>query len=114
MAESIYAPRVTNDNGKITAWIDKDGNICIEQPNHPNLLGTEQNWASETDALEWAVAHSAELQTIHEQQLADVEQKKVLQATQLEAAQAQIDSLVALKQQNETLTALLAKFTTTN
>lgn len=61
MAIPSYTVRITNEDGKITAWIDKDNNLCIEQPNHPNLLSTGENWASEAEATAWAELHAAEL-----------------------------------------------------
>ena len=56
-----YSVRITKDDGKITAWIDKDGNLCIEQPNHPNKLSSGTNWTTEAEAQTWADEHAAEL-----------------------------------------------------
>lgn len=56
-----YSVRITETEGKITAWIDKDGQTCIEQPNHPNNLSTGENWATVEEAQSWADAHAAEL-----------------------------------------------------
>jgi hypothetical protein len=61
MSIPLYSARVTNNNGVITAWVDKDGSLCIEQPNLPELLHTEETWSSEEAALQWAQSHAAEL-----------------------------------------------------
>jgi hypothetical protein len=61
MAISTYTARVTNDDGKITAWVDKDGSLCIEQPNSPDKLNTGENWSTEEEALAWATSHATQL-----------------------------------------------------
>ncbi len=64
MAISTYTTRVTKLKDKITAWVDKDGELCIEQPNHPSLLHTEENWSSIDDAQAWADAEVIKLTNI--------------------------------------------------
>ena len=61
MAIPTYTVRITNQDGKIIAWIDKNNSLCIEQPNHPDLLSTGENWSSESEAQIWADQHAAEL-----------------------------------------------------
>ena len=60
-----FTVRITNEEGKITAWIDQDGNICIAQPYAPgNPEGS--TWADENEALTWANAHAAQLEADYE------------------------------------------------
>lgn len=68
-----YTVRITNDENGINAWIDQDGQKCIMQPNLP---GEDGNWATEADALAWANAHAANLETSHETQIAEAAEKK--------------------------------------
>lgn len=61
MTANVYSVRITENDGKIIAWIDLNGNICIEQPNHPSKLYTGQNWSTIQEAEEWANAEAARL-----------------------------------------------------
>ena len=61
MAIPTYTARVTNEDGKITAWVDRNNTVCIEQPNLPSLLATNETWATEELALAWAEEHAAQL-----------------------------------------------------
>lgn len=99
-----YTVRITNEEGKILAWIDQDGSRCIMQPGLP---GDPNGWDSEEQALAWANNHAAELEASYEQALADVARKKELEDAQLAAAKAQVDTANALA-------AILTKLTATN
>jgi hypothetical protein len=55
-----YTVRLTKERGKIIAWIDKDGEICIRQPMRPGR-GEKEGWHSEEEARLWAEAHAYEL-----------------------------------------------------
>lgn len=56
-----FSPRVTtNEDNFITAWVDRDGQICIEQPFNPEADGGP-TWTSEEEALAWATSHAAML-----------------------------------------------------
>ena len=71
-----FSPRVsTNDLEFITAWVDSDNNICIEQPFNPES-GTGAVWESEEQALDWATRHADLLN----QQPAPVDKLAVLEA----------------------------------
>jgi len=61
MTVPIYTARITNEGGIITAWIDKDSALCIEQPGHPSTVGSGQTWETEEEALSWAQQHAIEL-----------------------------------------------------
>jgi hypothetical protein len=73
---SNFSPRVTiNDLDFITAWVDVDDAICIEQPFNPES-GTGAVWESEEQALDWATRHAAVLN----EQPAPVDRMTVLEA----------------------------------
>lgn len=56
-----FSPRVTvNEDNFITAWVDCDGAICIEQPFNPEISGSP-TWTSQEEALAWATSHAAML-----------------------------------------------------
>lgn len=55
-----YTVRLTKERGKIIAWIDKDGEICIRQPMRPGR-GEKEGWHSEEEARLWAENHAYEL-----------------------------------------------------
>jgi hypothetical protein len=54
---NTYTVRVTKEKGKIIAWIDKDGEICIKQPMRPGR-GEKEGWQSEEEAILWAQSHA--------------------------------------------------------
>lgn len=60
------------ENGWV-AHIDSDGAICIMQPNLPGLEG---NFATEEDAKAWADKHAADLETSHNNAIAEAALKK--------------------------------------
>jgi hypothetical protein len=60
-----FSVRITNEEGKITAWIDQDGNICIAQLSVPGSP-EGSTWATEDEALAWANAHAANLEAQHQ------------------------------------------------
>jgi hypothetical protein len=62
---SIYTTRITNNEGKITAWVDRDGKVCIGQPHAPGMP-EGSNWNSEEEALAWANEHAAELEAMNQ------------------------------------------------
>jgi hypothetical protein len=80
-----FSVRITNEEGKITAWIDQDNQICIAQPYAPgNVEGS--TWADENEALTWANNHAAGLEADYENGLkAQAEANAMLE-------QAKIDS----------------------
>lgn len=55
-----YTVRITKERGKVIAWIDKDGEICIKQPMRPGR-GEKEGWTSEEEAKLWAENHAYEL-----------------------------------------------------
>jgi dsDNA-binding SOS-regulon protein len=55
-----YTVRITKEKGKIIAWIDKDGEICIKQPMRPGR-GEKEGWQSEEEARLWAQGHAYHL-----------------------------------------------------
>jgi hypothetical protein len=106
MTVPIYTPRVTNEAGVITAWIDKDNALCIEQPNHPTLVGTGLSWESEADALTWAEAHAEQLR----QYAIETEEKEAAAAeavvAEAAARQAILDNASKISEIHAMLTAL--------
>jgi hypothetical protein len=60
MAANFSARVTTNEDNFITAWVDRDGEVCIEQPFNPEVSGAP-TWTSEEEALTWATAHAAML-----------------------------------------------------
>lgn len=59
----MFASRITEENGNIVVWIDKDDLICIKQPHKPGL-DTNAVWESEAEAQSWADQHIAQLDAI--------------------------------------------------
>lgn len=55
-----YTVRLTKDRGKVVAWIDKDGEVCIKQPMRPGR-SEKEGWQSEEEAILWAQKHAYEL-----------------------------------------------------
>ena len=81
-----YTVRITNEAGKITAWIDQHGKVCIGQPHAPGMP-EGSNWSDENEALTWANEHAAELEAM-------AEKAKLVAAQQNELIeQAKADSL---------------------
>jgi hypothetical protein len=82
---ALYTVRVTNEEGKITAWIDQAGKVCIQQPSAP---GTQEGstWASEAEAQAWADEHASQLEKMNDDSIANKAQQDEL------IAQAKIDS----------------------
>jgi hypothetical protein len=60
MAANFSARVTTNEDNFITAWVDRDGEVCIEQPFNPEVSGSP-TWTSEEEALTWATAHASML-----------------------------------------------------
>jgi hypothetical protein len=60
-----FTVRTTIEEGKIIAWIDQDGKICIAQPYAPGSP-EGSSWANEDEALNWANSHAADLEAQHE------------------------------------------------
>jgi hypothetical protein len=92
MAIPTYTARVTNQDGKIIAWVDKDGGLCIEQPNHPDLLGTGENWVSEALASAWADEHAQMLTQVAIDMEAELIAKAEKEAQEAAARQAILDN----------------------
>jgi hypothetical protein len=109
MAIPSYTVRVTNEGGKITAWIDKDNQVCIEQPNLPGLLGTGDNWATETDALAWAEEHAAQLTSSAEAVEAELIAKAEKEAQEAAARQAILDNASKMDEIHAMLTQLTSQ-----
>lgn len=101
-----YSVRVTDEDGKITAWIDRDGQICIEQPNHPSKLHTNETWASAEEAQAWANQHAAELTAAEEKVQADAIAKAEAEALDKAAKEATIANAAKLDEIHAMLTNL--------
>ena len=56
---SIYAVRMTEEDGHPVAWIDMNGAVCIKQPHAPGQLDP---WDSAEEAEAWANNHVLELE----------------------------------------------------
>lgn len=80
-----FTTRVTNENGVIKAWVDQDGQICIEQPWAPGSPAGS-TWASESEAKAWADQHASDLEAAHEEGLLRQAQEEAM------LEQAKIDS----------------------
>lgn len=76
MAANFSARVTANEDNFITAWIDRDGAICIEQPFNPES-GNGAVWETEAEALSWATAHAEMLAAQPEpvDRMADMESK---------------------------------------
>ena len=76
MAANFSARVTTNEGGFITAWVDRDELICIEQPFNPESSEASV-WTSEEEALAWATAHAEMLSAQPEpvDRMADMEAK---------------------------------------
>jgi hypothetical protein len=107
MTVSTYSVRVTNENGKIVAWIDKDGNLCIEQPNHPNYLYNGENWSTEEDALAWANSECEKLTQLEIDAQAALIAKAEQDALDSAAKQAILDNATKVDEIHQMLTQLL-------
>ena len=57
MAANFSARVTSNEDNFITAWVDRDGSICIEQPFNPEVSGSP-TWTTEEEAMTWATAHA--------------------------------------------------------
>ena len=106
MAISTYTARVTNADGKITAWVDKDGLLCIEQPNAPEKLSTGDTWASVEEAQAWADKHANDLTQMAIQTEADLVAKAEAEALENAARQAILDNASKVDEIHAMLTAL--------
>ncbi len=104
-----YSVRITETDGKIVAWIDRDGLTCIEQPNHPNKLSTGENWATVAEAQAWADSHAAELTAAEEKIQADAIAKAEAEALDKAAKEATIANAAKLDEIYTMLSALTNK-----
>ncbi len=109
MAISTYQARVTNTDGKITAWVDKDGSLCIEQPNAPEKLSTGENWASAEEAQAWAEKHAADLTQMAIETEAELIAKAEREALEDAARQAILDNATKVDEIHAMLSALTNK-----
>lgn len=107
MTISTYSVRITNQEGKIVAWIDKNGGLCIEQPNHPDNLYTGENWSTEEEALLWANAESAKLTQLEIDAEAALIAKAEQEALDSAAKQAILDNATKVNEIHDMLTQLL-------
>lgn len=92
MAIPVYTTRVTKLGDTITAWVDKDGQLCIEQPNHPSLLYTGESWASLEEAQAWADTEAQKLTEIAIKLEADEQAAAEKEAQEAAARQAILDN----------------------
>lgn len=106
MAIPAYTARVTTTDGKITAWVDKDGALCIEQPNAPEKLNTGENWASVEEAQAWADDHVAVLTQIAVDAEAELIAKAEKEALENAARQAILDNAAKIDEIHAMLTKL--------
>ena len=76
MAANFSARVTSNEDNFITAWVDRDGSICIEQPFNPEVSGSP-TWTTEEEAMTWATAHAEMLAAQPEptDRMADMEAK---------------------------------------
>lgn len=109
MAIPTYTARVTNQDGKIIAWVDRDGSLCIEQPNHPDLLSSGQNWVNEEVALNWANEHAAMLTQVAIDMETELIAKAEKETQEAAARQAILDNAVKVDEIHAMLTQLLNK-----
>lgn len=109
MAISTYTARVTTTNGKITAWVDRDGALCIEQPNAPEKLSTGDTWASVAEAQAWADKHAADLTQMAIETEAELIAKAEAEALENAARQAILDNASKVDEIHAMLTALTNK-----
>jgi len=101
-----YSVRVTETDGKIVAWVDRDNKICIEQPNHPTKLNTGANWATVAEAEAWANEHAAELIAAEKKIEADAIAKAEAEALDKAAKEATIANAAKLDEIHAMLSAL--------
>lgn len=80
-----YTIRITNDNEIIKAWIDIDGDVCIEQPHAPGKP-EGSTWGSEQEAQDWADKHVAKMKEM------DAKSEELAAQQHELIAQAKIDS----------------------
>lgn len=106
MAIPTYTARVTNADGKIVAWVDKDGLLCIEQPNAPEKLHTGENWASEEEAQAWAESHAQVLTQLAIDTENELQAKAEADALEKAARQAILDNAAKVDEIHAMLTAL--------
>ena len=104
-----YSVRVTEQDGKVIAWIDRDGQPCIEQPNHPAKLSTGENWTSVAEAQAWADEHYGVLIASETRAAAAVVAKADADALDIAAKEAAIANVAKLASIESKLDALLAK-----
>jgi hypothetical protein len=104
-----YSVRITEEEGKIVAWIDRNGQICIEQPNHPSKLSSGNNWATKAEAQAWADEHAVELTASEEKVEADLIAKAEAEALDKAAKEATIANTAKLNEIHTMLTALTNK-----
>lgn len=109
MAIPTYTARITNQDGKIIAWVDRDGSLCIEQPNHPDLLSSGQNWENEEVALNWANEHATMLTQVAIDLDAELIAKAEKEAQEAAARQAILDNASKIDEIHAMLTALTNK-----
>lgn len=60
---SLFTVRLTEENGNVVAWIDKDNQPCIMQPHAPDQPEGSV-WSSTEEALAWANNHAAQLEQL--------------------------------------------------
>lgn len=109
MSRPTYAARVTNVDGIITAWVDKDGALCIEQPNAPEKLSTGETWSSVEEAQAWADGHAAMLTQAALDAEAEAIAKAEKEALENAARQAILDNAAKVDEIHAMLTALTSK-----
>lgn len=109
MAIPKYTTRVTTTDGKITAWVDKDGLLCIEQPNAPEKLGSGDTWDSVEEAKTWADGHAALLTQLAVDAEAELIAKAEREALEDAARQAILDNASKVDEIHAMLKALTSK-----
>jgi hypothetical protein len=106
MAIPTYSVRITENEEKIVAWIDMDGNVCIEQPNHPSKLNTGENWSTVQEAEEWANSEAARLTEFAQNAELAAQALAEKEAQEAAARQSLIDSANKLDEIHAMLTQL--------
>jgi hypothetical protein len=106
MTMNTYSVRITEDNDKIVAWIDLNGNTCIEQPNHPSKLSTGLNWETVEEAETWANAEAVRLTESYQEAVLAAEALAAKELQEAAARQSLIDSANKLDEIHAMLTQL--------
>lgn len=110
MTIPTYTTRITEVDGKITAWVDMNGQPCIEQPNAPDKLNSGSNWNSVEEAQAWATTHADELTQAAVAYEAELQAKAEKEAQETAARQAILENATKVDE----IHAMLKQLTSNN